>query len=166
MGIDHHGRKVSAVSSAELELEKSNIKLLGQILRLIKHRPDIISSKPQNDFLIIELTSSPSHQPQDNADIDGTNIVMSPACEKGGFLIWTGAYVKFNVLKAKKDKSTTSAPSAHTSSNNLVSCNALLVSVPSYVSESFTGTLIGTADLSDIENQGLESYGLSKTWEF
>ena len=91
-------------------------------------------------------------------------MAVRSACGSGGSLICTGAYVNFNALKAKEDKSTTSAPSGHTSSNNLVSRNALLVSGSSYVSESFTGTLIGMADPSDIENQGLESHGLGETW--
>jgi hypothetical protein len=44
-GIENNGGKVSAVSSAEFELEKLSIKLSGQILHLTEHTSDATSTQ-------------------------------------------------------------------------------------------------------------------------
>ena len=78
-------------------------------------------------------------------------------------VIWTGDYIKFNQIKVKKDKGNLSASQP---SSSTVSHNALLFSVPSHITEQISGTLIGTAALSEIESGGVTSHGLNRTWEF
>jgi hypothetical protein len=56
--------------------------------------------------------------------------------------------------------------SASQPSSNTVSRNALLFSVRSHVTERVSGTLVGTAALSEIESGGITSHGLNGTWEF
>jgi hypothetical protein len=163
-GIENNGRKISAVSSAELELEKSSIKLSGQILHLTEHTPDATltpsgeSSNPATDKSKHNDSSSLLADTSAADDMGPVTVNVS-----NGSVIWTGDYIKFNQIKAKKDKGNLSASQP---SSSTVSRNTLLFSVPSHVTERISGTLIGTAALSEIESGGVTSHGLNGTWEF
>ena len=158
-GIENNGRRVSAVSSAELGLEKSNIKLSGQILHLTEHTTSIQSGESSDPIVDESTCNVPSLQLVDT-DVNASLALVNT---RNGSVIWTGDYVKFNPVKAKKDKGNLSASQP---SSNTVSRNALLFSVRSHVTERVSGTLVGTAALSEIESGGITSHGLNGTWEF
>jgi len=166
-GIEKNGRKISAISSAELELEKSSIKLSGQILHPTEHTPDatLTPSGESSD----STTDQSKHNDSSLLSVDtgatDTEVNIGPVIvnASNGSVIWTGDYIKFNQIKAKKDKGNLSASQP---SSSTVSRNALLFSVPSHVTEQVSGTLIGTAALSEIESEGITSHGLNGTWEF
>jgi hypothetical protein len=155
-GIDHNSHRVSAVGAAELEVDTSNIKLIGQVLHLTTHIPP--SKDVASDIDPIHFPSEfipPSTAPSD------TEVPAASAINSNKSLIWNGDYIKYNALKAKKGL--TLAPSRST---KVVSRNALLFSIPSTFTNPVTGTLIGTAEISDMNNQALASHGLHETWEF
>jgi len=155
-GIDHNSRKVSAVGAAELEVDTSNIKLTGQVLHLTAHLP--LSKDVTSD---IDPTYFPSEFIPSSTALSDTEVLEASAINSKESLIWNGDYVKFNALKAKKGL--TLAPSRST---NAVSRNALVFSIPGTFTNPVTGTLIGTAEISDMNNQALASHGLHETWEF
>jgi hypothetical protein len=160
-GIDHNSRKVSAISAAELEVEKLNIILSGQVLHLALHsiNPPLSGNLPHE----IDSTSLGSESIPSSLDISGTNVPEVSAICGNESLIWNGDYVKFNALKAKKDKG---LQSASTGSTNVVSRNTLQFAIPSTFTHPVARTLIRTADLTDMNNQALTSHGLHETWEF
>ena len=150
-GIENNDRKIS-----ELELEKSSVKLSGQILHLMEHTldatltpfgesssPTTDKSKHNNSSLLLADTSAADMK----VNMGPVTVNMSNRS-----VIWTGDYIKFNLIKAKKDKGNLSASQP---SSSTVSHNALLFSVPSQVTERISGTLIETAALSEIESGGV-----------
>ena len=133
-GIDNNSHKVSAISAAELEVDKSNIKLLGQVLHLTAHSTSPLLS--QNIALDIDLTLLPPEPIVMSTATSSTEILTALGIPSKESLIWNGNYIKFNALKSKKDKGL-----MPTSSTNVVSCNALLFSIPSTFAKPVTGTL-------------------------
>jgi hypothetical protein len=76
--------------------------------------------------------------------------------------IWIGDYIKFNVLKAKKDKAKKTAASG----SDAISHNSLIPSSASYMIEPLSGSLVGAYNLSVADSHNLSLNGLAETWQF
>jgi hypothetical protein len=75
---------------------------------------------------------------------------------------WIGDYIKFNALKAKKDK----GKKSETSASEKISHNALILTAPGYVIEPISGLLVGARDLSATNTYDISCRGLTETWRF
>lgn len=177
-GIEHKSRKVAAVSAAELSLETADIKIAGQVLHLVPHSPNLISA--QSSYSISPNCSPPT--PESSSDImhnitnsttaiSSNPLLSAPATaeqfsvavtESSQFFLWIGDYIKFNAIKAKKDKGNKTA----TSTGEKISRNALILNAPSYVIEPISGVLVGAKDLSAATGRDLSLRGLTETWQF
>lgn len=176
-GIDHKGRKVASVSAAELGLESADIKVSGQVLHLIA--PSTTPLEPPSGSSALDPTdtrtlahpqstttdSSGLITPQDSNPIppltpSGVDITTQP--NDTPTLLWNGDFIKFNAIGAKTDK----AKKTTTSANEKVSRNALVLTMPSFVTQPISGALVGTKDLSDVDNKILSLRGLTETWQF
>ena len=78
------------------------------------------------------------------------------------YLFWTGDFIKFNALKAKKDK----GKKTDTSASEKISCNTLILAAPSHVIKPISGVLVRASDLSTADGHDLSLRGLTKTWWF
>jgi hypothetical protein len=177
-GIEHKSRKVAAVSAAELSLETADIKIAGQVLHLVPHSPNLISA--QSSYSISPNCSPPT--PESSSDImhnitnsttaiSSNPLLSAPATaeqlsvavrESSQSFLWIGDYIKFNAIKAKKDKGNKTA----TSAGEKISRNALILNAPSYVIEPISGVLVGAKDLSAATGRDLSLRGLTETWQF
>jgi hypothetical protein len=75
---------------------------------------------------------------------------------------WIGDYIKFNTLRAKKDK----GKKSEMSTSEQISHNALILTVPGYVIEPISGLLIGARDLLMANTYDISCGGLTETWRF
>lgn len=102
-----------------------------------------------------------------NIKLSGQVYALAPrSVPDGSFdseLIWTGKFIKFHALNAKKDKATgTTIPSAA----DTASRNALSVSIPSWMTLPLAGTPLGADTLSDLDLLHIDEQGLTETWGF
>jgi hypothetical protein len=77
-------------------------------------------------------------------------------------VFWIGDYIKFNALKAKKDK----GGQTGTSASEKVSRNALVLTAPSFMVQPISGLLIGVTNMSNEDANTIGQYGLAETWCF
>ena len=91
---------------------------------------------------------------------NGSSSITIPAASPT--LLWTGVYIKFNAIKAKKDKGKKTA----TSASENVSQNALVLMSPSYMVEPISGILVGAQELLPADARDLRLHGLTETWRF
>jgi hypothetical protein len=156
-GIEHKSRKVTAVSAAELSLEAADIKVSGQVLHLVAHSPPIpLTSAATSSENPVPV--SPTHARSDSQEFTHDSAAEQPS----RFFFWIGDYIKFNALKAKKDK----GKQSETSASEKISRNALILTAPSYVIEPISGLLIGAKDLPATNGHDLTLRGLTETWRF
>jgi hypothetical protein len=176
--IDCKGRKMSSISAGELSIEAADINISGQVLHLIA------PSSPINMYSFDPAINCPStrstlHTPlatntnppiilHDNSypSLDQPLSPVSAAVTNerpiNASVFWTGNYIKFNPLRAKKDKGKQTA----TSASEKVSRNALVLTTPSYLIEPVSGLLVGMTTLSDSDANVLSEHGLAETWYF
>jgi hypothetical protein len=182
-GIDHKGRKVASVSSAELSLEAADIKVSGQVLHLVPcsftlaETSSITATKPVSDFLpssstLLGSASSEASRSQslgiacDIAESMAGNDILPTKPpdlpEPSPTFIWIGDYIKFNAFKVKKDKAKKTAALG----SNAISRNSLILSSASYMIEPLSGSLVGACDLSVVDSHNLSLNGHAETWQF
>ena len=182
-GIDHKSRKVVSVSSAELSLEAADIKVSGQVLHLVPRSSTLAETssvtvtKPVSDFLpsystLLGSASSEASCSQslgitcDIAESMARNNILPTKPpdppELSPTFIWIGDYIKFNALKAKKDKAKKTAASG----SDAILRNSLILSSSSYMIEPLCGSLIGAYYLSVADTHNLCLNGLAETWQF
>ena len=147
VGIQQGSLNVSSVSAAELSLDSSNIKLIGQVLELIP-------------------SAYPSDIPYPSA-IDDTDIFSSAPesslTNPSLTMTWTGNYLKFYAVNAKKDKDT---GGVLPSTNDVVTRSALLITIPSTLTRRLSGENVPINQLSDTEALCITTNGLTETWSF
>jgi hypothetical protein len=176
-GIDHKSQKVLSVSAAELSLETADIKISGQVLHLATPLSPIKVPSPG------DLSDAPVDQPMSSSTLCGPSpaeITNSSSFSQPGpppltvsasivseqpipsCIFWIGDYIKFNALKAKKDKGKKTA----TSASKNVSRNVLVLTTPSYMIEPVSGQLVGASSPSAADGDAIGQRGLAETWYF
>jgi hypothetical protein len=170
-GIEHKSCKVSAVSAAELSVKAADIKVSGQVLHAVAYssssqhstslcepatlNPPSDMSFPEHSSPQLGYSSDIAYHvafPTAHADTSGVSVPSAPIiCTPNQSLaavpyldsfFWIGDYIKFNALKAKKDK----GKKSETSASEKISHNTLILTVPGYVIEPISGLLVGASD--------------------
>lgn len=162
-GIDHKNRKVASVSAAELSLKEADIKVSGQVLHLVAPSAFSVTTQLPCDIAQPTVTNNvPPVEPLSESSLANETPSSLTTADASPTFLWIGDYIKFNALKAKKDK----GKKTETSASENISRNALVLTSSSCMIEPISGILVGAQDLSPADADDLGRRGLTETWQF